>query len=263
VSPRDEPAGPRLPVPARAALCLLTAATVVACQGAPEGDGSGSTEGTPVAEASSASASTPAPAQDTTPADSSGAQHFDVSQLGINYGAPGAPIQVVEFSDFGCPHCREFHEQTYPVLYRDYVQTGEVIWKYVPFVLGVFPNSLDAARAGQCAIEQGDFAPMRDQLFSHQQQWETVEADSALSLFVGYAEEAGLDAGQLRSCMQGGGGDAEEKIRRGIQVGRQVGVRGTPTFFIQGQKLQGDRPVSFFREIFDQVLDSAAAGGTN
>lgn len=181
---------------------------------------------------------------------------LEVSDLGINAGAPDAPIQVVEFSDFGCPHCRAFHEEVYPVLHEEYVETGRVIWKYVPFVLGLFPNSVEAARAGECGIEQDGFEPLRARLFATQEAWRA--SDEPTELFIRLAREEGLDADRFRSCMEERW--TEERLLRSLKVGAEVDLDRTPTFFVQGRRLEGARSADTFREIFDRLAEARDAG---
>jgi len=181
---------------------------------------------------------------------------FNVTGRGHNAGSPDAPIRVVEFSDFACPHCREFHLRSYPTIHEEFVETGTVLWKYIPYVLGSFPNSVEAARAGECAIEQEAFPPLRDRLFAEQPDW--VQADDPRELFIGYAGEEGLDVEQFNSCLEEGRRDDE--VQQNIELGRQVGIRGTPTFMVNGNVIQGNRPPEVFRDVFGMLLDEAEGG---
>lgn len=248
---------PRGPL-TRAALALVAVLALTACDGAP-GAGGGAPDARAAAEEASGpdgrAESTGEPASGSASGSAADTQRVNISDLGVNTGQPGAPIQVVEFSDFGCPHCREFHLHTYPSLREEYVETGKVIWKYVPFVLGSFPNSLAATRASYCALEQDAFAAMRDRLFQNQREWMTTRDPT--DLFVGYARSLELDAQRLRSCLEEG--RAEQRIQETLSVGREVGIQGTPTFFIEGQKLEGNRPVEFFRRVFDRMLEEQAS----
>lgn len=253
-----------LGLPTRALLSLMAALAFLACEGAP---GAGSLDATGGGEPAPSSASEPGRAPATAPTESepgtseatADTQRVNISDLGINTGEADAPIQVVEFSDFGCPHCREFHLYTYPTLQEEYVETGKVIWKYVPMVLGTFPNSLEATRAGYCALEQDAFPAMRDRLFQGQREWMTTR--DPRELFLGYARDVGLDVEPFRGCLEEG--RSEESIRETLSVARDVGIQGTPTFFIEGQKLEGNRPVDFFRQVFDRMLEEQEATGAD
>ncbi len=154
--------------------------------------------------------------------------------------------------------------QSYPTGHDEFVEAGTVLWKYIPYVLGVFPNSLEAARAGECAIEQDAFPRMRDRIFAEQSSW--LEADDPRQIFIGYAEEEGLDVEQFRSCLEEGRRD--EQLQRNIEVGQQIGIRGTPTFMVDGVPIQGNRPPEVFRDVFSQMLqerglESPAPGGSD
>jgi len=200
------------------------------------------------------------PAPDTTPPPDAGegaSQTVDVRMLGFNRGDPEAPIRVIEFSDFGCGYCRKFHLETFPTLEEEFIETGKVIWKYVPFVLGMFPNSMEAATAGECAGEQGRFAALRDRLFQDQPEWR--KAEEPYGLFARYAEEEGLDVERFRACVEEGW--VTGRVRRSVRAGHRIGVRGTPTFIVEGFPLQGALPTPVFREIFGRLLEEEGGAG--
>lgn len=187
------------------------------------------------------------------------AQEMDLSEVGYDFGSPDAPIRIVEFSDFGCGYCRQFHVETYPTLHEEYVETGKVHWKYVPYILGMFgPNAVDAALAGECAGEQGGFVAMRERLFAAQSEWKG--ADDPRAHFRRYAGEEGLDAGRFTSCMEENRPQA--RVVANSQLGRQLGIRGTPTFFILGHSvIPGALPLETFRIVLDQLLAEVEAEG--
>jgi len=186
-------------------------------------------------------------------------QAVDLSRLGFNVGSSDAPIRVVEFSDFGCGYCKRFHAETYPTLKEEYIETGKVVWKYVPFVLGMFPNAVEAAMAGECAGAQGrePFAAMRDRLFEEQGEWR--KSSEPYALFKEYAREVGLEGERFDRCVDER--VPAERVRANVRAGRRVGVRGTPMFVVEGFPLQGALPLEAFREIFDKML--ARTGATS
>lgn len=185
-------------------------------------------------------------------AGSAAAAPRSLDDLGWNEGDPDAPVRIVEFSDFGCGYCRQFHEETYPTLVEEYVETGKVQWKYVPMVLGIFgPNASAAAIAGECAGEQDAFAAMRDSLFATQREWKQI--GNPYPVFERTVTTLGLDAEQWRQCIAEG--RRERRVVDGSELARQVGVRGTPTFFIVGyQPIPGAIPLDIFREVLDTVF---------
>ena len=183
--------------------------------------------------------------------------HVDLDTLGYTVGDPGAPLRVVEFSDFGCGYCRQFHLETWPTLRREYVETGKVRWQYVPMTLGNFGrNALEAAWAAECALEQGRFPAMQDALFRGRTEW--LRARDAISVFRRLAEELGLDVERWRTCM--GEGRRHDRVEAGSQLAREVGVRGTPTFFVLGYgTVPGAIPLAMFRQVLDDALAKRGA----
>ena len=143
--------------------------------------------------------------------------------LGYNEGTADAPVRVLEFSDFGCGYCRQFHLESYPALFEEYMEEGKVEWKYVPMVSGMFENSLAATRAGECAGASLD-----------------------------------LDMEGFDECVETGRRD--ERIRIGSRLFREVGGRGTPTFFVVGYApIPGAIPLDLFRQVLDTVYVEAMA----
>lgn len=190
------------------------------------------------------------------PAGGGGAQEVPLDALGYNDGAGDAPVRVLEFSDFGCGYCRQFHMESYPALVQEYMDAGKVEWKYVPMVSGMFENSLAATRAAECAGEQDRFPTMRDRLFEEQQSWKP--ADDPDPVLRELATEMELDMERFDECVESGRRD--ERIRVGTRLFREVGGRGTPTFFVVGYApIPGAIPLDLFR----QVLDTAYVAATS
>lgn len=174
----------------------------------------------------------------------------DVTGLGYDRGTPGAPITVVEFSDFGCAFCAKMALETKPALMAEFVDSGTVYWKYVPFVVGMFPNGDAAASAAECAAEQGHFPAMRDSLYVTQRAWKGT-ADAA-PLLARLARDVGVDERRWAACFAGEGGRA--RTRRANEAAARLGVRATPTFFINGQMVEGALPLNVFRGGLRQLL---------
>lgn len=175
---------------------------------------------------------------------------LDIARMGYDRGSPEAPVRVLELSDFGCGYCRRFHQEVFPALLEIYVDAGLVQWKFVPFVLGMFPNGLEASIAGECGGEQDQFFPMQTRLFSDQSGWKNSQ--DPFPFFSRIAEEEGLDVDRFNRCVEGGW--RESKVRANIRLGREVGARGTPTFLIDGAPVAGALPLDTFRDILDIAL---------
>jgi protein-disulfide isomerase len=171
---------------------------------------------------------------------------------GFDRGAARSPVTVLEFADFGCPYCAKFATETYPPLAAEFVKTGLVRWRYVPFVLGIFTNGDEAARAAECAGEQGQaaFARMHDRLFAAQDEWK--EAADPEGLFRSFASGAGLNAARFASCYAGD--SVGQRVAAANALADQLGVRATPTFFINGERVEGSLPLDQFRAVLMDAL---------
>lgn len=229
----------------RRALASLVLALATGCAGG-EGDAN------PPAEDASTESLTRSLV--TTPPETLPGEQIDFPGLGYDFGDPEAPLRIAELSDFGCGFCRQFHQQTFPVLQEEYIDAGTVLWKYIPIVSGMFPHGDVPALAGECAGEQDGFEGMMVRLYEDQGTWKG--SGDPLPHFLGYAAELGLNSEQFESCI------AEERPGRRIADGgraaRALGLRGTPSFLINGFPVQGALPTQLFRDILDNELEALA-----
>lgn len=179
-------------------------------------------------------------------------QGVDLANVGYNIGDPNAPVTVIEFSDFGCQFCGTFARESFPALRKEFIDTGKVRWKYIPFVLGIFPNGDRAAIAGMCAAAQGNdaFWQMHDLLYQKQREWKSI-GDGARALFERYAAELQLDTRRFANCYDTARPGPE--LTRNIRLGQQLGVRATPTFFINGARVEGAIPLDLFRRVLQEA----------
>jgi protein-disulfide isomerase len=181
-----------------------------------------------------------------------------VSEVGFNRGDSLAPVKVVELSDYGCGYCRQFHEQTFPTLVEEFIDSGMVEWKFVPYITGMFDNSLAASEAAECTLAQGvgPFERLNGRLWSEQSVWKGSDAPE--DVVRGWVTELGIDLDAYDACVA-----ADERIDRiaaATTLARQVGVRGTPTFIVIGYPpLQGALPLETFQEILRAVHNEAQA----
>jgi protein-disulfide isomerase len=154
-------------------------------------------------------------------------------------GPEHAPVTVVEYADFECPNCKQAAAAVKLLLER-FAERVRFAFRHFP-VEEVHPHALMAAEAAECAGAQGQFWPMHDLLFEHQLHLKTNQLH-------GYAERLRLDMARYTAEMD----DHVylQRIREHQQSGRDSGVRGTPTFFVNG-KIQD---VSFgIHALFDAV----------
>ena len=164
-------------------------------------------------------------------------------------GNKNAAVTIIEFSDFQCPFCERFHQTVEPTLLKQYVDTGKVafVYKHSAF-LG--QESVWAAQAAECAADQGKFWQFHDLLFAKQngENQGTFTKDK----LIGFATDAGLDMTKFEPCLNND--ETPARVQADTQEGQQAGVRGTPTFFINGQPLVGAQPLETFQAAIDKAL---------
>jgi protein-disulfide isomerase len=154
------------------------------------------------------------------------AQWRDQLDKGISTGTRDALAYIVEFADFECPFCGNFHktlkavEQNYP---------GKIGLTYVHFPIQGHRFALPAARVAECANDQGRFEAMYDQLFEGQDQFGLKPWDD-------YATAAGVpDIAAFDACIKKT--DPIQRVEEGKALGAKLDVKGTPTIIINGWKL--------------------------
>lgn len=202
--------------------------------------------------ASTLAAQTPAPLRtraDTLRVDSLLAR----ADAGRIQGAPSATIWIVELSDFQCPYCKRWHEETYPALKREFVDKGIVRLAYVQFPLSMHKHAEAASVASMCASEQDKFWPMHDKLFQTQDKWKDLP--SVGKIFDSLAVASRVDASRWRACI--GSGQMRRIVDADVSRGARVGVRSTPTFWVGDQPILGAQPIDSFRVAIQRQLAKA------
>lgn len=180
---------------------------------------------------------------------------LDLTGVGHDAGSATAPVVLIDFSDFGCPYCGQFTRETWPVIERDYVRTGKVFFKYVPFIVGTFPHAAEAARAAECAAEQGRFWEMADHVYEAQSSWKG--RGDPRPLLTGIAAVVGADTVAFSRCFTDR--RTEPRTARANDVAATIGVRVTPSFLVNERPIQGALPLADFRRVLDAALLVAGA----
>ena len=175
----------------------------------------------------------------------------DLTGVGYDRGSVTAPVVMIDLSDFACPYCGEFSRETFPSIEREYVRTGKVFFKYVPFVVGSFPHSAEATRATECAADQGAFWPMMQRVYEAQGAWRSGGGDP-YPVLSGIASAAGLDTARIRACYDSKRTDV--RTARATSVATDLGVRVTPSFIVNERPIQGALPLAEFRKVIDAAL---------
>jgi protein-disulfide isomerase len=162
--------------------------------------------------------------------------------VGPSQGRPGAPVTIVEFSDFQCPHCGGA-EKTIASLKATYGDKLRFVFRNFP--LAPHSNAQAAAEAAMCADRQGRFWEMHDRLFANQ-------SALAASDLLKYAAELGLDTATFQRCMTGH--ETAEAIAKDRLAAAGLSISGTPAFLVNGRLLTGEVPLAQFTQIVDQEL---------
>lgn len=162
-------------------------------------------------------------------------------------GPADALVTIVAFSDFECPFCSRA-DATLTRIGEEYKGLVRFVWKDLP--LPFHHHALSAALAAREAKAQGKFWPMQKKLLAGQQALERADLER-------YASEIGLDLGRFKAALDSQSGKAG--VTQDAALAAQVGVRGTPAFFVNGTLLVGAQPYPAFKARIDEELKKAEA----
>lgn len=172
-------------------------------------------------------------------------------------GKSGAPVTIVEFSDYQCPYCQRYSAQTFPELKRDYIDTGKVRYVLRDFPLDtIHPDARKAGEAAHCAGDQGKYWEMHDALFRNIRMLKSEHLKER-------AKVLGLDEAAFAACLDQGSHAA--RVAANHEAGRALGISATPSFFIgrtspdgtmEATLLRGAQPTANFRKAIDALLDA-------
>lgn len=161
-------------------------------------------------------------------------------------GSETAPITIVEFSDYECPYCRQWHSEVYSKLIDTYGDQIRFVYRDFPLE-NIHVNAKPAAEAANCANEQGFFWDYHDLLFS-------MEQGLSSEAYQEYAGQLGMDEEAFQECIESG--RYQQEVQSDFDFAANLGVRSTPTFFINGIAVVGAQPF----EVFQQVIEKELAG---
>lgn len=162
-------------------------------------------------------------------------------------------ITLLEYGDYQCPYCAQY----YPILKQVQSQFDkEIFFQFRNFPLvNIHQNAFAASRAAEAASLQNKFWEMHDLLYENQNQWS--EASDPTSFFKQYAQRIGLNADKFQKDYASG--QVNDAINADLAAGRKAGVQGTPTFFINGKKIEVTAsPASFAKQIKDAIAQKQA-----
>jgi len=165
-------------------------------------------------------------------------------------------LWIVVISDFQCPFCKRWHEETLPQIERDYVRTGKAQIAYMNFpIASSHPNAPAAHEFAMCAAEQGQFWPAADALFRTMRSW---GARRELRPFLdSLGRGIPVDQRRLAACLD----TREMKVLVDADYARatQIGVGSTPSFLIGGRPMVGAQPYEAFQRAIDAALAEQGA----
>lgn len=244
----------------RLALVGLMSAGLMALSGCTDDD-------TPASQAIVAQAQAPAAAPETAPATGSPAAataapeipasegEIDIEKLmselalpDVVQGDPNAPITIVEYASMTCDHCAAFHNTTYPVIKKDYIDTGKakLIIREFPFD----PRAMAAFMLARCA-PNGNREAMISVLFQKGEEWS--HSENASEQLLAISKLAGFTETSFKACLADK--DLQDKIVKTKERGQfQMGVDSTPTFFINGKKYRGALKPEQMSAVLDSML---------
>ncbi len=185
-----------------------------------------------------------------------------VNAAGVLRGDTNALVQVIEFADFECPGCGYFANVNEPDVVARLIETGEISFRFMDFPLEGHRNTVPAHNAAACANEQGKFWEMHDAIFANQDRWNAFATQNPKSVLKEIAQMVGLDVGEWEDCYDSG--RMLPQIAANRDEGRRLGVRGTPTFIINGRTIVSDGVPTYdqFRDYVTQAKVAAMAAAS-
>jgi protein-disulfide isomerase len=158
-------------------------------------------------------------------------------------GTNSASVAIVKFEDFQCPFCKSV-QPTFQELLKKYDGKVRVVHKDLPLE-AIHPFARQAAEAARCAGEQGKFWGYHDQLYMVSPKLSTEDLKSS-------AKQVGLNSAEFDQCLTSG--KYRAAVQKDLNDGAQLGLTGTPAFFINGREMSGAQPLEAFAAVIDEEL---------
>jgi protein-disulfide isomerase len=169
----------------------------------------------------------------------------------IVLGSPDAPVEVIEYASFTCPHCANFHKNVFPSLKADYIDTGKVRFVYREVFFDRF--GLWAAMVARCGGTNERYFAIAEMIYDRQQQWTAGGDPAAIAANLRtIGKVAGLPSDRLEACLTDGA-TAQAMVRKWEDHRQSDGIDSTPSFVIDGKKYS-NMSWDDFRRILDERL---------
>lgn len=172
-------------------------------------------------------------------------------------GSADAPVTVIEYASLTCPYCRAFHQETFPRVRKELIDTGKVRWILREFPIGRASGT--AWIVTSCTTEKR-FFPLYERYLKEQASW--VSQEVQLDAIFAVAAKAGMSRSEFDKCL------ANQSIEAGLkwvkERGRQLGVSGTPTFFFNETKVRSMLTFAQVKELVEgATAPKVAASASN
>lgn len=169
-------------------------------------------------------------------------------------GDAAAGVELIEYGDFQCPACG-FYAPLVGQLHQDFGDSLAIAYRHFPLTT-IHQNAELAAQAAEAAGVQGKFWEMHDMLFGRQDDWSNLRGGEAKEKFVGYAGDIGLDQGKFEEDLES---DAvKDRVQEDLVEAQTAGLRGTPSFFLNGEALPNPRSYDEFKATIEAAIAAAA-----
>lgn len=165
-------------------------------------------------------------------------------------GSADAPITIIEYSSMTCPHCAVFHKDTLPGLKEKYIKTGKV-----KYILREFPLDQLATAAfmlGRCLPKKDAYFDFIDILYAKQSEW--AYGEDRVGSLKKLAQQAGFTDESFKACLD------DKALFAQVLAVKNAGsaefrIRSTPTFFVNGSRVEGSQPLEDFEKMFKPILE--------
>lgn len=172
-------------------------------------------------------------------------------------GADDAKVEVIEFSDYQCPFCRKYWQESYPQIKEEYIDTNKIKYVFRDFPLNFHPGAPLASIAGNCIAEQKGneaYFEFHDIVFGEQAKQGSGTIQFGEDEVMSWVSQIdGLDMDAFDTCYNDPAQKAE--VDADFAAGAEAGVSGTPSFFINGKLLVGAQPYSVIKAEIDRALN--------
>lgn len=179
-------------------------------------------------------------------------------------GNPEAKVTVVDFSNYLCSHCRDHANEVFPLIKRDYIDTGKIRYVFRDFPFGGQENVIRAGEAAACAADHNLYVEYHEALFRAQMQWAGISGEALDNYFTDLAGQIGIAPATFSQCLKSGSKRAG--VLADQKLATDLGLTGTPSFIVNGERYTGQRPYDSWREILDKALagqSSSDQGGSS